>query len=36
MIEEISQAAREAGKLNKKAILSSTSEDNSSTDEIEN
>ncbi len=36
MIEEISQAAREAGKLNKKVLLSSTSEGNSSTDEIEN
>ena len=37
MIEEISQAAREASKLNKREILiSSTSEGDSSTEEIEN
>lgn len=37
MIEEISQAAREASKLNKRDILmSSTSESDSSTEEIEN
>ncbi len=36
LIEEISQAAREAGKLNKKALLSNISEGNSSTDEIGN